>query len=197
MKTRPNRRTSGFTLIELLVVISIIAVLAGGGFAAGNAAIQKAKRITALATCTALELAVNNFYTEYGTMPITDLGDADEEVNLNSSKGKTLLQVLLGSPAGDTLNPRRIKFLTVKQGKNDKDGLTYDSSNNPDKLYDPWGGPFFVMIAGYIDDFVAVQTKGESKTTTLNGRKIAAWSNGADSAPGGSGDKATDNVKTW
>ena len=69
MKTPLHPPPNGFTLVELLVVIAIIAVLAGAGFAAGNAAIQKAKKTTALATCTALESAVNNFYTEYGAMP--------------------------------------------------------------------------------------------------------------------------------
>ena len=73
MKTHPSAARTASPLVELLVVIAIIAVLAGAGFAAGNAAIQKAKKTTALATCTAIESAVNNFYTEYGAMPTTRL----------------------------------------------------------------------------------------------------------------------------
>ncbi len=198
MKTKPIRRSNGFTLIELLVVISIIAVLAGGGFAAGNAAIQKAKRTTCLATCVALEVAINNFYNEYGSMPINALGDADQEVNLNTGPGLTLLNALLGTEEGaNALNPRKIKFLTVKQGKNKKDGLSYTAANKVDKLYDPWGGPFFVKIAGYQDDVLKVKTQGESVEASLNGRKAAAWSNGADGGENGNRGKAVDNVKTW
>ncbi|RPJ32744.1 MAG: type II secretion system protein, partial [Verrucomicrobiaceae bacterium] len=82
MKLHASRRAHGFTLIELLVVIAIIAVLAGGGFAAGNAAIQKARKTTALATATAIETAVNNFYTEYGSMPKD--GTSDTTVKTDS-----------------------------------------------------------------------------------------------------------------
>ncbi len=196
MKTRPIRRTGGFTLIELLVVISIIAVLAGGGFAAGNAAIQKAKRTTAMATCIALELAINNFYTEYGTMPKNGLGENDPK-EINTRDDLELLQVLLGLPEGDQLNPRRIKFLTVKQAKNGKDGLVYVGTTLKE-LVDPWGRPFFVRLDGNYDETLKVQSAGEQKETTLNGKRVAAWTNGADaSETTGLGGKATDNVKTW
>ena len=46
MKNPTSRRRRGFTLIELLVVIAIIAVLAAAGFAAGNAAINRARKVT-------------------------------------------------------------------------------------------------------------------------------------------------------
>ena len=69
MKTQSVRAVRGFTLVELLVVITIIVILAGAGFSAGNSAIQKAKKTTCLAAATAIESAVNNFYTEYGSMP--------------------------------------------------------------------------------------------------------------------------------
>jgi prepilin-type N-terminal cleavage/methylation domain-containing protein len=196
MKTRPIRRTSGFTLIELLVVISIIAVLAGGGFAAGNAAIQKAKRTTAMATCIALELAVNNFYTEYGTMPRENL-TTDSDVNTRTD-GLALLNVLLGTETGNTpLNPRKIKFLTVKQAKNRKDGLVYNSTGTTlESLVDPWGGPFFVRLDGDYDERVDPKPAA-SPIAVLNGKRAAVWSNGADAAPNGTGGKATDDVKTW
>jgi prepilin-type N-terminal cleavage/methylation domain-containing protein len=167
MKTHPSRRKDGFTLVELLVVIAIIAVLAGAGFAAGNAAIQKAKRTTALATCTALESAVNGFYTEYGGMPKDNM-TTDDTIKTDSN-GTTFLKVLLGLEGSGTsvLNSRAIKFLSVKEGKAKKNGIIFDTTG----------------------------TNGGS-TITLNGRRSAAWSNGAD-AISGTGGKATDDVKTW
>jgi len=202
MKIKPNRRPQGFTLIELLVVIAIIAVLAGGGFAAGNMAIQKARKTTAMATCVALESAVNNFYTEYGTMPMAGLsGNSDPQVI--ETDNNTLLNVLLGLEPANTanpLNPRKIKFLTVKQGKNNKDGLIYDrNGRNVERLVDPWGGPYFVQLDGNYDEKVEPRpaASGGSAAVVLNGRRVAAWSNGADAAPNGTGGKATDDVKTW
>jgi len=199
MKTKPIRRSNGFTLIELLVVIAIIAVLAGGGFAAGNAAIQKAKRTTAQATCVALEAAVNNFYTEYGTMPVqSSTGSSDPDPI--KTDNDDLLKVLLGLETIATpLNPRRIKFLSVKNGKNRRDGLVYSNTGtNPsvEGLFDPWGGPYFVQLDGDYDEKVEPKTNASQKVV-LNGRRVAAWSNGADAAPSGTGGKATDDVKTW
>lgn len=197
MKIPTLRRPHGFTLIELLVVIAIIAVLAGGGFAAGNAAIQKARKTTALATATAIESAVNNFYTEYGSMPKTGTDDT----MVNTAQDTELLRVLLGleSSGGDPLNPRKIKFLSVKEGKKKgtqgTNGLIYSSSGSDVQgLYDPWGGGFKVMLDLDYDERVVVSPTGGGGAT-LNGRRVAVWSDGADGVNGGG--KSSDDVKTW
>jgi len=196
MKIQPSRRNSGFTLVELLVVIAIIAVLAGAGFAAGNAAIQKAKRVTALATCTALESAVNNFFTEYGSMPKADL-TADDTINTKTDL--TFLRVLLGTEGTSTsaLNTRAIKFLSVREGKSGKNGLLYNTSGNDiTGLVDPWGGPFFLRLDGDYDERLTASPVGTT-AKVLNGRRAAAWSNGSDAGPAGSSGAAGDNVISW
>lgn len=199
MKTQAPRRQNGFTLVELLVVIAIIAVLAKVGFSAGVSAIQKAKKTTALATCVALETAVNNFYTEYGSMPKNALTDDDTQVDTVANL--ELLDALLGiETVPSPLNTRAIKFLSVKEGKADKNGLIY----NPDGtavtgLYDPWGGTYSVMLDGNYDEKVSpagVWCAPSGTAPTLNGRRAAAFSKGADKS---STDAATaaDDVKTW
>ena len=193
MKTPTSRRQDGFTLVELLVVIAIIAVLAGAGFAAGSSAIQKAKKTTALATCTSLELAVNSFYNDYGSMPKENLA-ADATVKTDD---KTFLNVLLGSePAGGTiLNSRATKYLSVREGKNGKGGLIYIGTA-VDKLVDPWGGYFFLEIDGDYNEQITPKVSTRETTKILNGHRVAAWSNGAD-AISGVGGKAGDDVITW
>lgn len=190
MKNHTFRRQRGFTLVELLVVIAIIAVLASAGFAAGNAALQKARRTAALATAIAIETAVNNFYTEYGSMPVD--GDEDTKV-VQTDTDLDFLRVLLGMET--TMNTRGIKFLSVKEGKGNKNGLIYTANgSNIRGLYDPWGGPFHVALDLNYDERIEVSPSAGGKTT-LNGRRVAVWSNGNDGVDGGG--KGTDDVKTW
>ena len=195
MKNQPSRRTCGFTLVELLVVIVIIAVLASAGFAAGSAAIQKARRTTALAAATAVESAVNNFYTEYGSMP----ADGDSDATTETKTNVTLLKILLGMDEGSTTpkNSRAVKFLSVREGKSNKNGLIYSSSGSDiNGLFDPWGGPYQVMLDLDYDEKINVKPKGLGAVSrTLNGRRVAVWSDGADGAT--STGKAADDVITW
>jgi prepilin-type N-terminal cleavage/methylation domain-containing protein len=198
MKTHSVRADRGFTLIELLVVIAIIAVLAGVGFSAGSSAIQKAKKTTCLAAATSIEGAVANFYTEYGSMP------SDGPLDKTDTKSDTnLLKVLLGlepTTATTRLNPRGIKFLSAKEGKANKNGLIYDTGGTDvTGMYDPWGGPYHVILDLDYDEKVA-PAPSAGGGVTLNGRRVAVWSNGADNTglSGNTGPgKATDDVKTW
>ena len=198
MPNPTSRRPAGFTLVELLVVIAIIAVLASAGFGVGLGAIQKAKRATCLATCTALETAVNNFYTEYGYMPIDATVDTTVTTKAIDTKGIELLTVLLGltETSATPKNPRAVKFLTVNESKTNKNGLVYSTDGKTVKgLYDPWGGPYNVMMdCDYNETITPTLSAVGAIPQQLNGRRVAVWSNGADGVNGGG--KAIDDVKT-
>lgn len=192
MKNQSARRDRGFTLVELLVVIAIIAVLASVGFAAGNAAIQKAKRTTALATAVALETAVNNFYTEYGFLP-TDSTTAE---TVDTVQDLELITILSGLTETSTppKNTRAIKFLQVKEGKGRKNGMIYSASGTSlVGLFDPWGGGYKVMLDG--EGIERLEPVVSGQRFRLNGRRVAVWSLGADGVKGGG--KTNDDVKTW
>ena len=191
MKTHSVRAHRGFTLIELLVVIAIIAVLAGVGFSAGSSAIQKAKKTTCLAAATSIESAVANFYTEYGSMPSSGTDDTNPPLKTDAELGIALLKTLLGM--NTDLNPRGIKFLSVKEGKANKNGLIYNAAGTDvTGMYDPWGGPYNIILDLNYDEKVA-PAPSAGGGATLNGRRVAVWSDGADK----SSSKATDDVKTW
>lgn len=194
MKTQISGRSRGFTLIELLVVIAIIAVLAGAGFAAGNAAVQKARRTAALSTITGIETAVSNFFTEYSTLPLDGIA-ADVTIE---SDDLGFLRTVLGTETGAApLNTRNVKFLNVREGKNGKNGLLYSTSGSTiEGLTDPWGGNYFIMLDGDYDEVLNPRPSGSTTATTLNGRRVAAWSNGAD-ATNGVGGTVADDVKSW
>ncbi len=192
MKLPTFHRQRGFTLVELLVVIAIIAVLAAAGFAAGNFAVQRAKKVKCLATATALEGAVNNFFTEYGYMPVDDAADTTVETDVDAN----LITVLSGLETVATpKNTRAIKFLQVQQGKANTNGMMYSADGKSvTGLYDPWGGGYHVMLDCDYDERITPAPAGGGGAS-LNGKRVAVWSDGADGVKGGG--TAADDVKTW
>lgn len=152
-------------------------ILTGAEFFAGNPAITKAKRTTAMATAVAIEAAVNNFYTEYGAMP-------SETAITETSKDVSLVKTLRG--ADPARNPRNIRFLSAKESKQDKNGLDPVTF----KLFDPWGYGYQIVLDTRYTEEVTVTRGGI--TETLKGRRAAAFSLGKDGVAG-----TADDVRTW
>jgi hypothetical protein len=114
-------------------------------------------------------------------MPQT--GTSDTTVLTNNDKD--LLHVLLGME--NDMNVRSIKFLSVKEGRENKNGLVYAKDRRSVVgLYDPWGGGFNVRLD--LDSDKKIDVIGE----VLKNRRVAVWSDGPD---GKSGTK--DDVRTW
>jgi prepilin-type N-terminal cleavage/methylation domain-containing protein len=201
MQTQPHRRAYGFTLIELLVVIAIIAVLAGAGLTAGQAALQKARKASTLNTATAIEQAVNNFFNEYGYLPANET--VDTTYATNEAAGKAIIVVLTGKETSTTpLNTKAINFLAVKEGKKigttgGRDGMIYDTTGLiPDGIYDPWGGSYKIGLNLDYNETLIVKPKAAAANKTINARHVAVWSDGADGAGAAVG-KTIDDVTTW
>jgi prepilin-type N-terminal cleavage/methylation domain-containing protein len=181
----------GFTLIELLVVIAIIAVLAAASFAVGPAMMTRAKKLSAQATATSIALAVEQFYTEYSALPDPTSNSSDAQIATDSSP---LLDILAGGSDAKSIeqNPRKMRFLSVKEAKNNLDGAVY-SSDKISKIFDPWGQPYYIRLDYDYDERLTVSPQG-STAVTLNGKRVAVYSLGVKKAT-----EATSKtlVKTW
>lgn len=152
-----------------------------------NQMINRARKVTALAVETALESAITTFFIEYGKLA----SSTSTELKTDSPEGIQLLTILLGLEKSDTpLNLRDIKFLAVKEGKNKRGGLIYDASGTPEGLFDPWGSPYTVELDTDNDQVLRFDLGG--KPVELKGRRVAAYSPGADRKPG-----TSDDVTTW
>jgi hypothetical protein len=169
----------GYIFTAIFVII--LPILSFAGYAAGNAAIERSRRVTALATSTALETAVNDYFTEYGSLPY----DGESDVTVQTDTDTKLLSVLLGLE--NKLNTRSVKFLSVREGRSKKNGLIYNTTG--DKvvgLFDPWGGGYKVRLDLDHDE------KLELNREALNNRRVAVWSDGPDRTAG-----TKDDIKTW
>jgi len=188
--TMPNRKR-GFTLIELLVVITIIAVLAGAGFAVGSRALNNARKVSAQATATSVDQAVNAFFSEYGMFPVASGGSREVDTGSNT----VFLNALIGQDRD--LNPRGIRFLSVKEGKRQgdggRDGLVFGEGGTARGLFDPWGNPYTVILDTEYQERLTFTTS-DNRPVTLNGRRVAVFSPGV---PPGDTATTSDLVKTW
>ena len=198
-----SRFRKGFTLIELLVVIAIIAVLAAAGFAGGAAAMNRARKVTAQAAATSVATAIDQFYSEYSSLPVPNVSNPPSADNSTpystgtaTADGTKLLEVLVG--IDQVQNERKVKFLSLKEAKSgNRDGVNYGGTvTTPriDGLYDPWGQPYYLVLDYDYNERLRFTPQGSPNEVTLNGRRAAVYSLGVKNTA--DANKST-LVKTW
>jgi len=130
----PSRR--GFTLVELLVVITIIAVLAGLGFAGFNLAIQASKKTSARVAIAALVQASDDYYEKYSQLPLGSDTTNDEEQQTEND----LMAALLGLDSAQDENTQKFRFFDFKSAKGTNNGAHdgLERSQNRAELLGPW-----------------------------------------------------------
>lgn len=193
MKNHNIRRTTkGFTLVELLIVISIIMVLAALGFAGIQAAMKKSKTVQTQNLVTNLALAVNNFYDQYGSLPIKEPNDTP--LNTKDVTGTDLITVLLGKEqdSADQLNTSSIKFLDAKQATGRKPGIVYSSNNTISAMNDGFGEAIYILFDSDYDEEIQNPIKFNNDPDIVRGARCLVYSYGADKLPG-----TKDDVKSW
>jgi hypothetical protein len=181
-----STRGSGMALAGLILgYTSVCLAVSDRG---NERALNSAKTVTTLATATALESAVNSFCTEYGELP-----DIANRVTTHSPQGVEFLNILFGfeENSADPQNSRQIRFLSVREGKNRKNGLIYSQSGDSvEGLFDPWGNPYTVILDTDHDEHL--RFKIASKDVELKGRRVSVFSPGADQKEG-----TDDDIRTW
>jgi prepilin-type N-terminal cleavage/methylation domain-containing protein len=207
-----RRRPGGFTLIELLVVITIIAILVGMVFAAGPALMRNAKKTSTRTDMKNLEIAINDYYTEYNRYPVPT--DQTGDMFLGEGGGSTsdLMNVLLAEPEGwnadNKLNPKKKSFFKPRIAKGGsgppRAGLADDG-----KYYDSYGGEYRILIDADYDEIIDADEVDEfdytDKPAAESGKfeymgGVMIQSLGSDKEHGKKGNKVyrgSDDSATW
>ncbi len=157
--------------------IVFMPILIPVGFAAGNTAIGKGRDLQARSAAVSLDTSIDQFYTEYSAMP-APVETTDTALDVS------LVRTLTGEDR--ILNPRGIRFLSLRETASKKGGL--DPVTH--RLNDPWGNGYQVIIDIHSTGALVV-TRGGIKET-VSGRKAVVYSLGADGIAG-----TTDDVTTW
>jgi hypothetical protein len=176
------------------LAITIVSALAAGAFFLGKSLSfvwNKEHKLQTSSDVIGLQTAINNFYSEYGSLP--KLGVASGTTD--GAIGETLLIILLGKEAsGPTMqNPKQITFLNAKVNKDRaKGGLVYSNAGSgatPEGLCDAWGNPFYVKFDDNHDQEI---TDPLEVGNIIRNKQVVVYSYGQDQKPGGG-----DDIKTW
>ena len=173
--------------ILLLVGIGVLAV---AGIVGGRSVVKKAKILRARTTAISLEMAVDQFYREYGVLPSSAKLVSDTVSETSGPEGQQFLSILMGKESGPIFqNPKHLPFFSGKPGTRGKNGLI-DLPTGLSELIDPWGNPYHIIFDGDGDETLTPPADSGSPAV-LKGCRVRVYSLG----PNGTG--AVDAIRTW
>ena len=179
-----RQKSKGFTLVELLVVIAIIAVLASLATPMIMKALVKTKILAATNICTTIGSAVDRFESDYSYLPFEGASSPSEDAEVLSSQlggGPSDIMAVLTGVEND-VNFKKISYFSLDDPKGAagayKDGMLVDKTAETAELYDPWGGPYYMIFDYDLDD--EIEHPFETPTKQLHGRSVLIYSAGPD-----------------
>ncbi|MGC4014380.1 MAG: hypothetical protein QM755_07675 [Luteolibacter sp.] len=190
-----RKRHRAFGVRGLMVLVGLIVLglaLLGLFNRSADRARRKAKNLTSRATASTIQTAINSFYSEYNRLPDprTSPAATDATFDTASAEGVKLLAILMGRETGDDQqNTKRLSFLVVHQGRNERDGAIY-SGGKIEKLVDPFGQGYRVAI-DYDGNGQLTLPDESGPPGILSGHRAAAYSLGESGKGGG------DAIRGW
>ena len=125
-------------------------------------------------------IAVNAYYTEYGTYPRTPTTPADTTYGAATTNDQLFNE--LRAVAAATQNPRGIVFLLPPDAKdlnNPRAGISLAPAT-AGQYFDPWGKPYQIRIDTDYDNQVANTYAQNAGNAPLLRSVVIAWSFGKD-----------------
>jgi len=147
--------------------------------------------------CGDIDAAILAYYDDYGHLPLSHgISQAGQDIEIlsNRPQGVELLTVLMGleDESPDMLNPKKIRFLDLPEGKSNRDGIIYDSDDRILGFYDPWGQPYRVLLDA--DSNESLDNPFSNDGQPVLKRRVATFTFGKN----GKNDHGyRDDIKTW
>ena len=200
----PSHLRRGFSLVEILVVIAIIAVLAAIAYPVANKMIKKGQIEKNRGIVMSLEMAIDQFYDEYGYYPLKQ--PASDELT-----AQEIIDMLNELHGGDNLayNTKGKNYISsIPDASSKRAGLVWSGGANSQieafrHTFTPVAGKsdFYIMLDSDYDEQISV-TDTDYTPKTIKGKRALIWSKGEDLVEDASSQKEKDqalldDVKNW